>query len=353
VDRLGREQTLRGALEKLLPGGRIFSNDLAHGRQVEIRGAYLHDPQLLIEDAHGRFYALDRKTLRPQWHFIGLPGPTDFEPATSPISVLLVHNGKMYEVERWHGDLVRSGIALDFVPSAAPAVSGSTAYFPVLATAYGSRTLVTVNLLTGLSGWGLNMSSISAKPVLGGTTSRPILFVVTQARGVYAYPADSSSSAAPEPTWAKKTHGRNVSAPVLFEDLVLVGSDRGDVTAYDEITGQVVWVHQSGSNVQRSPWGSGDQVYFTDEEGFHALSRDKGVTMWTFAEDADFLVRRPEAVYVSVGSSTVCALSPETGEVLRRVTMPIEAKFSSNMVDSIFYMVTKAGFVLSVDLPQE
>ena len=193
VDRLAGEESFTAALDQLLPGGRIYSNDLASGRQVEIRRASLHDPQLLIEDAHGRFFALDRRTLAPHWYFNRLPGPTDFEPATSPLSVVMVSGGRMYEVERWHGDLLRSGIELGFVPSAAPAVSDSTAYFPVLATTYGSRTLVTVNLLTGLEGWALNMSSISAKPVLGGTSSRPVIFVVTQGRGVHAYPARSAA----------------------------------------------------------------------------------------------------------------------------------------------------------------
>ena len=130
-----------------------------------------------------------------------------------------------------------------------------------------------------------------------------------------------------------------------------MGSDRGDVSALDAVTGQVVWVHLGGNVVRRSLWGSGDQIYFTDDSGFHALSRENGVEKWCFARDASFIARRPEAVYVSLGERTVVALDPETGDVLREVRMPADAKFPANMTDGLFYMITRAGYVFVVDLP--
>ena len=149
---------------KLIPDGRIFSNDLAADGPVSVRGGWLLDEIVLVEYADGSLLALDRLTLAPKWSFTGLAGPMEFPPAVTAVSVLAISDGMLYEIDRRYGNQL-SVNPLGFVPSAGPAGTDSTAYVPALASVNGNRTVSSMNLVNGTEGWGrATRGSITVPP---------------------------------------------------------------------------------------------------------------------------------------------------------------------------------------------
>jgi outer membrane protein assembly factor BamB len=354
------EDVITSTLMKLVPDGRIFSNDLSVDEPFLVRGAWLFDREIVLEDLGGDLISLHKRDLSPYWVFTGVPGVSEFGLVTSPISVVLISEGILYEVDRKYGTQ-RSANVLDFIPAAAPAATDSTAYVPSLAGRAGHRTLNSVNLASGVEGWGLSTrTSISTPPVRGGTLARPVIYFATEGRGVFAIPAESAHSGAPDPKWTHGADGRIVAAPVLDRDLLLIGSEKGELWALDRITGATAWVHYSGEPIRRAAWASGDQVYFINSRGFHALDRSNGKELWSVAEitiDEDavvtepltFLVRRGDTVYVHSGDGRVYALDGNSGELLRWAQFHEDVRFLTNGVDHILYLVTPTGFLFAVD----
>lgn len=354
VNRRNREEALTGKLAGLLPEGRIFSHDLASDRELSMRNAWLFGPQLVVEDTHGRLTSLDSHDLSAQWYYARLPGPLDFAPAPTPISLVMISDGMLYEIDRRFGTHRAGPYDLRFVPSAGPAASGSTAYVPSLMGEEGNLTLVTINLATGLSGWGVaTRGSIACAPVLGGSATRPAIYFVTETKGVFSYPAESSAAPAPEPSWVRGTHGQNLVSPTIRDDLLLVGDDKGNLWALNRVTGGVDWVQygDGGKPITRSAWISGDQVYFTRGNAFYAVDRDNGKILWSLPMSGDFVVRREEGVYVRTDDGVVHAVDATSGEVMRSVKFGRGTHFPANMDGTTFYMVSANGFVFAVDVP--
>jgi len=350
LDRRAMEEQMTGKLNDLLPGGRIYPNDLGVNREMSVRGVYLENPELLVEDAHGRVTALDRLSLKPLWFYAGLPEPLEFAPTMTAATIVMISDGKFFEVDRRFGNETNRNVQLHFVASAGAAATASTAYVPTLAAPEGNPTLITVNLLTGIEGWRLaTRGTITAPPVIGGSATRPVLYFVTDRGGVFAFPADSATGAAPDPSWMTRTHGRNLHSPVLYGDVLLVGSDQGDLWSLSRVTGTVNWSLKSGEAVIGQPWASGDQVYFSNREGFHAVDATNGNVLWTLPAVAKFIVRRPEAVIVRTRDGVVHALDHETGEVVNSVEFPGGVAFPANMMDDTLYAVTRGGLVFAVD----
>ncbi|MEN8149638.1 MAG: PQQ-binding-like beta-propeller repeat protein [Planctomycetota bacterium] len=336
--------------EGLLPGGRVSANDLAANGPVEVRNAWLFENEILIEGVPGNISALRRSNLGSIWYYDRLPGQLDFAPTASPLSFLFLSDGVLYEVERRLGNQIRGGIPLHFVASASPAATDSTAFVPCLAAGEGRPTIVTVNLATGIEGWRVaTRSSVTSAAVSGGSSSRPMIYFAEENKGVYAYPAASAHLGAPDPSWARLTHGRNLHSPVVHGDLVLVGSDEGDFWALDRVTGVAHWSVMSGCGIVGSPAASGDHVYFSNHRGFHCYSREEGKHLWSYRQPGRFLVKRDEGIYVFFGRDTVHALDPETGELLRSMTFSEDIHFLTNMADDDFYAVTADGIVYKID----
>jgi outer membrane protein assembly factor BamB len=333
----------------LIPDGRIFSADLAADGPVSVRGAWLLDELLLVEYADGSLLALDRHNLSPQWSFKGLVAPMEFPPALTPVSVLAIAKGLLYEIDRRNGNQL--GVSrLAFVPAAGPAGTDSTAYLPALASIDGNRTICTINLAIGIEGWGrATRGSITVAPLVGGTSGRPVLYTATSLGEVFAFPAEPASSGAPEPHWSSLVHGRVLHPMVLDDDILFVGSERGDLWALDRITGSPVWVNYSGEPILAKAWPAGDQVYFVNEAGLHALSRENGQLLWSHDGLARFLCRRGGTVFPMTSPGHVAAVDTTTGDVLRTAEFPPDTIFPANTADHIFYFLTVDGLVVAVD----
>lgn len=355
ADRLTQEKDLELRINEMLPGGRIYPNDLSAGKDgYVVDQAWLFDDQILVQDATHAVTSLARSNLEAKWYYARLKDRIDHDPGMGPVSVVMIANDVLHEVERGFGNQLHV-YELDFLASGGAGVTDSTAYIPARASAAGINTLYTINLANGLKGWGLSTrDSILHAPIVGGAALRPMLYFTSEDRGVYCYPAAPATAGAPEPTWLTETLGDNL-APMSVSrspagDLVLVGSTAGDLWAWDRVTGERVWVLQSGSPITERPRSSGDQVYMRNEEGFFALARDDGAVLWR-ADQADFVVRRSDAVYVTPAPGVLKALDPRTGEVLRTAQFEKTTRFLVNETDGVLFLITKNGFVFAVDEP--
>lgn len=354
VPRPKTEKHYDRALAKLLPGGRIFQNDLGANERLQVRAAFLNDSQIVVEDHYGRLTVLDRKSLKPEWYFERLKGTLQFPPAVSANTMALVSHNVLFTLDRWRGTELRGPLPLNFVPAAGPAISDDTAYFPAEVAGQGAFTLVTLDLQTGIPGWGLSTRSpITSRPLLGGTADRPELYFVSWNKGVFDVPAVSATEDRPSPSWSRESHGKNLIQPVLGGGMLLVASDQGVLWARDAVTGEVDWEHMAGKSITHAPWISGDQVYYQTGDTFHALDANTGKEKWsvTFKEPVQFIVRRPEAVYVHSKSGKVIALDLTNGSKLRAVHFHRWMRFLANPMDSVFYMVSPDGFLFAVDTP--
>src|SRR4029077_6836856 len=64
---------------------------------------------------------------------------------------------------------------------------------------------------------------------------------------------------------ANEAHG-----PLFIKDLVIVGTDKGELRAYRNSDGKQAWTHQHGKRIFHAPCSDGERVYFTSENGLSA-----------------------------------------------------------------------------------
>ena len=228
ADRGTTEEKLTASFTDLLPAGRVYTNDLAATGEFKVLSAYLFGGEILVQDVTGGVLSLNRRNLEPKWSYTGMEDVLDHPPAVTPISVLLVSKGLLYEVERKYGNELHK-FRLGFVPSAGPAGTDSSAYLPSLGGVEGNRTLITLNLANGLEGWGLaTRGPIGAAPKIGGTATRPMVFFATENGAIYAVPASSSVSLEPEISWSRSAYGRIVRPlPTTAKSIVPLLASRG------------------------------------------------------------------------------------------------------------------------------
>jgi outer membrane protein assembly factor BamB len=106
--------------------------------------------------------------------------------------------------------------------------------------------------------------------------------------------------------------------PLVVKDLVVVGTDKGELRAYRIDTGKPAWAYEHGKRIYHRPSSDGDRVYFTAEGGLTAVTADAGKKLWSFAldrEDAPTLALREKGlVYVAGHDGTLYALDAKTGD---------------------------------------
>lgn len=156
------------------------------------------------------------------------------------------------------------------------------------------------------------VNSLAVTPVLGAFTD-------PSTGGVVALDLDRWTE-----SWTHDTNGRP-NSPTVSDDLVIVSSDHGDVTALDADSGDVEWTRTFGDDHQNAaipapPAVDSNRVYVSAQgsaaQGIYALDRDSGETLWsTSGPDipAPF-VRAGDVVLGSYREYELAAFDVETGE---------------------------------------
>jgi outer membrane protein assembly factor BamB len=105
--------------------------------------------------------------------------------------------------------------------------------------------------------------------------------------------------------------------PLVVKDLVVVGTDRGELRAYKTGTGEEAWTYQHGKRIFHRPATDGTRVFFTAEGGPTAVTADTGNKLWAFDLDRGDgpIVALPEKglVFAASHDGTLYALDAKTG----------------------------------------
>ncbi len=106
--------------------------------------------------------------------------------------------------------------------------------------------------------------------------------------------------------------------PIVIKDLVIVGTDRGALRAYQTGTGEPAWTYAHGKRIFHRPASDGDRVYFTAESEVVAVTADTGKKVWAFelAQRDGPVLSVPEKglVLAADHTGTLYALDAKTGE---------------------------------------
>jgi len=83
--------------------------------------------------------------------------------------------------------------------------------------------------------------------------------------------------------WKFKTEGKVFSSPVVYNNVLYVGSEDKNLYAIDKITGKLLWKFRTGGAVHSSPAVYKNVVYFGSFDGFYyAVNAVTGKLKWKF-----------------------------------------------------------------------
>jgi outer membrane protein assembly factor BamB len=108
--------------------------------------------------------------------------------------------------------------------------------------------------------------------------------------------------------------------PLVVQDKVIVGTDRGDLRAYRCENGKTVWTHQHGERIVHRPASDGQRVYFTSSKGLTAVKIEDGTEVWNFGrascDGPNLALPKAAMVYVGGDDGNIYAVDAKTGKQL-------------------------------------
>jgi outer membrane protein assembly factor BamB len=155
------------------------------------------------------------------------------------------------------------------------------------------------------------LSSVSAQE-----SSEVILYRGNQGRtGVYA---DTGVEVFAGVRWQQHIESPAFGAPVFAAGVIYVGTQVGDLHAFDAETGVELWASEpTAPNL--SPIAIADEVvYVGSSDGLHALDSETGEQLWIFPTDSPVWFTAPlileDTVYFGSGDGLFYAVDREVGE---------------------------------------
>ncbi len=83
--------------------------------------------------------------------------------------------------------------------------------------------------------------------------------------------------------WAVKTSGKIFSSPIVYDGVVFIGSEDGNLYAIDEKNGKTYWKFKTGGAVHSSPAVFKNTVYIGSFDGsYYAIDAKSGHMKWKF-----------------------------------------------------------------------
>lgn len=119
----------------------------------------------------------------------------------------------------------------------------------------------------------------------------------------------------------KEDDDRNdINSAAVIGDRVLVGTDRGELRAYQSKDGKLLWKFEHGKRIYYRPCGDSERIYFTSDTGILAVTATDGKLAW--AVDIDFgagpstCLGEKGIVVVGGNNGTLYTLNAKTGQIL-------------------------------------
>ncbi len=153
-------------------------------------------------------------------------------------------------------------------------------------------------------------------------------------------------------------------------NVVLVGTQKGEVVALDQTSGEELWRTYLSSEILSPPQSANNIVVaLTEDSRVYGLDAQTGAMLWTYKHTAPLLQLRGSApviinagvVYVGFANGFVCALDLKTGGLLwqQAVSYPrgrseidrvVDVNGHMAIDDDVLFVVNYQGRVIAMDL---
>ena len=142
------------------------------------------------------------------------------------------------------------------------------------------------------------------------------------------YIAQSNISLNPALKWKFKTNGRLFSSPIIWEDIVFVGSCDSNLYALNKTSGNILWKYKTAGEIRSTVAVDAGVVYFLSADGyFYALEAQTGRKLWQFSTNGeksydvwDYFLSSPAVadgvVYFGSGDHHIYALDAKSGKLV-------------------------------------
>jgi outer membrane protein assembly factor BamB len=346
-----RDASLEKALQADLGfSGRELAVDLAQAGNVDLipTATRLQGDFLVLVEVPNRIEALNRDSLNADWAYHSLPGAVRYPPTLTPISMLLMSDNELHQVDLRYGHAQGPAIHFDMAPSSSFGGTAGTAYVPCWGGSSGEKTLRTLNLVTGLEGWGWRVpGDIRGGVIVGGQPPRQTVYFGTDAGEVYAIPAAEAASRAPAVSWSRDTRGP-VTAPLTLDgEELFVASESGFLYSLDRITGLVKWAAAHETPLVESPYVTKKFVYQHRAGWMWCHDRASGKVLWKVQGAARFIVEREGKAVVTSDDGSLWTVA-ENGSVVGKMPMG-GYYFPTNLRDDSLFAVSADGLVFKLE----
>jgi hypothetical protein len=317
--------------------------------QTQLEGAFL-----VLREEPNRVQTLDRDDLMPAWAYHALPGSLRYPPTLTAISMLLMSEDELHQVDLRFGHAMGPAIHFDLSPSAAFVGTVGTAFVPSWGGSRGEKTIRTLNLETGLEGWGYRTpGDIRGAMVIGGVPPRQTVYFATDAGDVYALPAAEADRHAPEPSWVQTARGPVTAGLTLEGDELFVAAESGFLYCLDRITGSVKWAAPHETPLTESPVATRVSVYEHRTGSLWCHDRATGNVRWRLAGASRLVAEREGKSVVAADNGDLWAVDG-SGSVVGKVELAgRDFYYPTNSRDGSIFAVSADGYVFKLEVGGE
>ncbi len=352
-----RDEALAAALKQGFGfTGRKLAVHLGERERVRLdaSASRLQGGLLVLLEEPNRIQSLDRDDLMAAWGYHGLPGSLRYLPTMTTISMLLMSNDELHQVDLRYGHAMGPAIHFDLAPSAPIAGTAGTAFVPAWGGARGEKTLHTLNLATGLEGWGYRTpGDIRGGVVVGGVPPRQAIYFATDAGDVYGMPAAEADSRGPEPSWVQTARGPVTAGLTLDGDELFVAAESGFLYCIDRIDGRIKWAAPHQTPLTESPVASRGSVYQHRTGQLWCHDRATGDLRWKLPGALRFVAEREGKCVVAADNGDLWSVDAGGKVVARMNYGGRDYYYATNTLDGSLYAVARDGFVFKLEVGGE
>ena len=256
-------------------------------------------------------YSALKPPLKSVWDYNAMAGISGTPIVRDSVVLVGTLQGELHAIRLSDGESLGYSM-LESAIVGTPVWDGAFAY---VACGLGNETLICLSLRDGQRRWAMRLGPIESSPLMIGS----FLYVATLDGSLVALRKEDAKEVWRYEYAAKELRKPVRSSPASDGELIIVGTDGGDVFAVERITGRLRWKIQLGSSIFASLIIS-DGVCFagTLEGKFVSIDARTGSIRWTYETGSRiFAAAAASADRVLIGSAdgTLVSLSRDSGSM--------------------------------------
>lgn len=318
------------------------------GKHNDLEKLYLTDNNLFAYTSNNEVYILTRSGGSLQSvDAVNATGGILREPVTLQDRIVFP-TGTTLEVFDTHGILQRS-MPLPYPTRSLGNGLGDTVYIGLDYPQYGRLTAIDISRQYSVTRWELQTrGAISSRPAVFDK----VIFVGSEDGNVYAVDIDRN------PIWplegnVYRTGGRIVADLKADEYGVYVASTDSKLYCIERNTGKTKWQYFASAQLNKSPIVTADSVYQAiPGEGVVAIDKTAGKfnrdVRWSVKDADQFLSQDEKYVYLKKKDKRIIAVDKATGEQKFQSKGRDFTLFATNPTDSMIYAAKTDGTIVAI-----